>query len=152
LEDDMILPLLEPGAVAGAARQAGIPERLERVNLLRVALHHPPVAKIIGGTIDALVLSGVLDERLRELAILRVGWRIGAAYEWGNHYLIARRVGLTDDEITAVREDVPPLGCHHPNVVPSASSTRRSTVSGSRRRRWPRHERFSATTGPCSSW
>ena len=55
--------------------------RLQTVNLLRTALHHPPVGRIIGDTIDALVLSGVLDARLREIAILRVGWRIGAAYD-----------------------------------------------------------------------
>jgi alkylhydroperoxidase family enzyme len=106
-EDEMTLPPLGPDAVAAASREAGLAERLHRVNLLRVALHHPPVARIIGDTIEALVLSGVLDPRLRELAILRVGWRIGAAYEWGNHYPIARRAGLTDDEITAVRAEEP---------------------------------------------
>ncbi len=103
----MILPLLDPAATADAARVAGIPERLEGVNLLRTALHHPPVARVIADAIDALVLSGTLSPRLRELAILRVGWRIGAAYEWGNHYPLARRVGLTDDEIRAARGDVP---------------------------------------------
>jgi len=107
LEDAVLLPLLDLDATAAAIRETGISERLQTVNLLRTALHHPPVGKVIGDTIDALVLSGVLDARLREIAILRVGWRIGAAYEWGNHYPLARRVGLTDDEITAVREADP---------------------------------------------
>jgi len=103
----VLLPLLDLDATAAAIRETGISERLQTVNLLRTALHHPPVGRIIGDTIDALVLSGVLDARLREIAILRVGWRIGAAYEWGNHYPLARRIGLTDDEITAVREADP---------------------------------------------
>jgi alkylhydroperoxidase family enzyme len=107
VEDAVLLPLLDPDATAAAIRETGISERLQTVNLLRTALHHPPVGKIIGDSIDALVLSGVLEARLREIAILRVGWRIGAAYEWGNHYPLARRVGLTDDEITAVREPDP---------------------------------------------
>ena len=102
-----MLPLLDPDETLAALRAAGMPERLQGVNLLRTALHHPPVAKIIGDAIEALVLSGVLDARLRELAIMRVGWRIGAPYEWANHYAIARRAGLTDDEIVAVRERTP---------------------------------------------
>ncbi len=100
-----MLPLLDPDATAAAAGPVGIPERLQGVNLLRAALHHPPVARVIADAIDALVLSGALDPRLREIAILRVGWRIGASYEWGNHYVLARRVGLTDEEIRAVRAD-----------------------------------------------
>jgi len=103
-----VLPLLGPGATAAALRETGLPDRLQRVNLMRTALHQPRVGKVIGDAIDALVLNGVLDAGLRELAILRVGWRIGAAYEWGNHYPLARRVGLTDDEITAVRSAGPP--------------------------------------------
>lgn len=101
----MILPLLDVEATAAALAEAGMPAQLQRVNLLRTAMHHPPVGRIIGDAIDAFVLSGVLDRGLRELAILRVGWRIGAAYEWGNHYPIARRVGLSDAQITAVRGD-----------------------------------------------
>jgi len=101
----VILPLLDVEATAAALSALGMPEQLQRVNLLRTAMHHPPVGRIIGDAIDAFVLSGVLDVRLRELAILRAGWRIGAAYEWGNHYSIARRVGLSDAEITAVQGD-----------------------------------------------
>jgi alkylhydroperoxidase family enzyme len=99
----VILPLLDPDATRDALAAAGLPERLQGVNLLRTALHHPPVARVIGEAIEALVLSGTLDARVREVAILRVGWRIGAVYEWGNHYGLARRVGLTDEEILAVR-------------------------------------------------
>jgi len=103
----VLLPLLDLDATAAAIRETGISDRLQTVNLLRTALHHPPIGRVIGDIIDALVLSGVLDARLREIAILRVGWRIGAAYEWGNHYPLARRVGLTNDDIMAVREADP---------------------------------------------
>jgi len=105
MEPREVLPLLDDGSTAAALRETGLPERLQGVNLLRTALHQPRVGKVIGDAIDALVLNGVLDARIRETAILRVGWRIGAAYEWGNHYPLARRVGLTDDEITAVRSE-----------------------------------------------
>ena len=99
----MILPLLDEDATAATVRELGLPERLERANLFRTVMQHPPVGRIVGDAVDALVLSGVLDARLRELAILRVGWRIGAAYEWANHYRLARQAGLSDASITAVQ-------------------------------------------------
>ena len=43
-----------------------------------------------------------LDPRLRELAILRVGWLCGAPYEFGEHVVVAHRIGLTDGEIERV--------------------------------------------------
>jgi len=52
-------------------------------------------------------MHSVLDARTREVAILRVGWRIGSVYEWSNHVPIARRAGMSDDEIAAVRDDEP---------------------------------------------
>lgn len=52
----------------------------------------------------AHVLSkSTLDPRDRELLILRTGWNCGSPYEWGQHVLIARQCGITDDEIDAVR-------------------------------------------------
>jgi alkylhydroperoxidase family enzyme len=99
----MIVPLLDADTTAAAIREAGLSEQLPPVNLMRTLMHNPPVGKIVGDAIDALVFSSVLDARLREIAILRVGWRIGAAYEWGHHYTIAKRIGLSDEEVTAVQ-------------------------------------------------
>ena len=99
----MILPLLDADATAAAIRGTGLSDQLPPVNLMRTVMHHPPVGRIIGDAIEALVFSSVLAARLREIAILRVGWRIGAAYEWGHHYTIAKRIGLSDEEVTAVQ-------------------------------------------------
>jgi alkylhydroperoxidase family enzyme len=49
------------------------------------------------------LLAGKLPPREREVAILRVGWLCRAEYEWGQHVLIARRVGLTDAEIERIK-------------------------------------------------
>jgi len=99
----VIVPLMDADATAAAIRDTGLSEQLPPVNLMRTLMHNPPVGKIVGDAIDALVFSSVLDARLREIAILRVGWRIGAAYEWGHHYTIAKRIGLSDEEVTAVQ-------------------------------------------------
>ena len=44
-------------------------------------------------------MKSTLPERERELVILRTGWRCGCEYEFGQHTVIGRRAGLTDDEI-----------------------------------------------------
>ena len=34
-------------------------------------------------------------------------WRCGQAYEWSNHYRLARKAGLSDEDAVAVRTDDP---------------------------------------------
>jgi alkylhydroperoxidase family enzyme len=46
-----------------------------------------------------------VDRRERELVILRVGWRSGSDYEFGQHTVIGKHVGLTDDEIVRLAQD-----------------------------------------------
>lgn len=45
---------------------------------------------------------GPLDPRLRELAILQVGYLARAPYEWSHHIKIGRDFGVSDDDIRAV--------------------------------------------------
>jgi alkylhydroperoxidase family enzyme len=49
------------------------------------------------------LLSGKLPARERELVILRTGWNCRSEYEWGQHVVIGRSSGLTDDEIQRVQ-------------------------------------------------
>ena len=57
--------------------------------------------------------KNTLPVRSRELMVLRIATRAGAAYEWDQHVRIARRAGLDDDEIirgaTGRWEDLSPL-------------------------------------------
>jgi 4-carboxymuconolactone decarboxylase len=51
----------------------------------------------------ALLDPAGFDARLRELAILRVATLTpGADYEWGQHVVIARQVGVTEEQIAAL--------------------------------------------------
>lgn len=52
---------------------------------------------------NSLLQHSKLDPRWRELAIMRVAWRNGSEYEWGQHVSIARAAGLSDPEIEAVK-------------------------------------------------
>jgi alkylhydroperoxidase family enzyme len=98
-----LLPLLTAEQAAAAAIAAGIPEILAVPNVFRLGLRHPPVARLLADVIDLAVLNGTLDSRLREVAILRVGWRTGSVYEWSNHAPLGRRSGLRDVDLMAIR-------------------------------------------------
>jgi alkylhydroperoxidase family enzyme len=99
-------PSFEPLALEESEQRAsasGMPSILANPNVFRVLLHHPPVADIFARLVKAVVLEGDLDPRLREMAIMRAAWLRGSAYEWASHYGISVRIGMSDDEIVAVR-------------------------------------------------
>jgi len=43
--------------------------------------------------------KSTLSGRVREMLILRIGWRCRSAYEWAAHAPAGRRAGLTDDQV-----------------------------------------------------
>ena len=49
------------------------------------------------------LLAGKLPGRDRELLILRTAWLCEAEYEWGQHKVIARSVGIEDEEIERIK-------------------------------------------------
>ncbi len=83
--------------LAGALTLDGRP-----LNIFGVLGRHPKLLKrfnLLGGFI---LNKGLIPERERELVILRVGWNARAVYEFGQHTVIGKRCGLTDDEIVAL--------------------------------------------------
>ena len=78
------------------------------------ALTSPRLRAFFECWLDTFVFDGAVDARLREQAILRIMWRRGRADEWGNHYRLARRSGLTDDDVRAVRTDDVARDCSGP--------------------------------------
>jgi 4-carboxymuconolactone decarboxylase len=72
------------------------------LNIFRTLARHPKLLKrwmVFGAHVLA---KSTLPARDRELLILRVGWRCRSPYEWGQHVVIARAAGITDDEIEAI--------------------------------------------------
>ncbi|MEN3362179.1 MAG: hypothetical protein V7637_6161 [Mycobacteriales bacterium] len=49
-----------------------------------------------------LLYQSTLDERVRELLIMRVAWRCRARYVWSHHEVTGRAAGLTDDDLTVL--------------------------------------------------
>jgi 4-carboxymuconolactone decarboxylase len=73
------------------------------LNIFRTLAHHPKLLErwMVFGT--HVLNKSTLPPRERELAILRIGWLCGSEYEFGQHVLIGRMAGLTDDEMRRVK-------------------------------------------------
>jgi AhpD family alkylhydroperoxidase len=69
----------------------------------RLLLHSPPVAEGWNALLGALRSGTTLPADLRELIVLRVAVLNGAAFEWTAHEPIARRAGLDDAQLAALR-------------------------------------------------
>ncbi len=72
-------------------------------NVLSTLVNHPALTKAFLRFNVHLLYTSTLPPRIRELAILRVAHRRDCAYEWTHHVNLAKREGMTDDEIAAVR-------------------------------------------------
>jgi 4-carboxymuconolactone decarboxylase len=72
------------------------------LNIFRTLARHPKLLKrwLVFG--NHVLAKSTLSPRERELLILRTGWNCDAEYEWGQHVVIGKLIGLTDDEIARV--------------------------------------------------
>lgn len=64
---------------------------------------HPALRRYVQCFLDTFLVDGRLDPRLRELTILRIAWQCRQPFEWASHHRVARRIGVSDDDILAVR-------------------------------------------------
>lgn len=72
-------------------------------NVLGLLARHPALARAFLTFNAHLLTASTLPARTRELAILRIAWRRRCRYEWAQHVQIARRAGITDEEIAGIR-------------------------------------------------
>jgi 4-carboxymuconolactone decarboxylase len=72
------------------------------MNIFATLAHHPRLFTRWNPFAGTLLLAGELPARDRELLILRTAWNCRAHYEWSHHVALARRVGVTADEVAAV--------------------------------------------------
>ncbi|WP_184444664.1 carboxymuconolactone decarboxylase family protein [Mycobacterium sp. AZCC_0083] len=71
------------------------------VNVYRMVMHSPGLAPGFFVMADAMFQANSLPPHLRELAILRVGYRYAAPYETHQHEMIAGYAGLSAEAIAA---------------------------------------------------
>ncbi len=75
------------------------------INLFRALVHSPNAARAFSGLGGFIRHKSKADPRLRELAILQVGWLAKSPYEWSHHVKIGYDFGVTDDDIKALIDD-----------------------------------------------
>ena len=73
------------------------------LNIYRTLAAHPKLLKRWGVFGTHVLYKSTLPPRERELLILRTGWLCRSEYEWGQHVIIAKGVGVTDEEIERVK-------------------------------------------------
>lgn len=95
------LPYLEPDQVAPEYR-----DMLKRnTNLHKLLVNSPDMARAFNGLGNYIRFKSKLDPRLREMAILQVGWLEKSEYEFTHHVKIGREFGVTDDDIRALMDE-----------------------------------------------
>jgi 4-carboxymuconolactone decarboxylase len=75
-----------------------------QLNVYRTLIHHSLLSQRFFVFLRYILSNSTLPPRDRELVILRVGWQCQSAYEWSRHTILARRVGLTDEEFHRIIE------------------------------------------------
>lgn len=101
------VPYLEPSDLPEADR-----DLLKRpIALFKALVNSPNGARAFSSLGQFIRFGSKLDPRLRELAILQVGWLARSPYEWSHHVKIGHDFGVTDDDIRALMAggNTPPL-------------------------------------------
>ena len=75
------------------------------INLHRILTHSPGMTRAFSTLGGYIRYGSKLDARLRELAILQVGWCARSDYEWSHHVKIGYDFGVTDGDIVALIAD-----------------------------------------------
>jgi alkylhydroperoxidase family enzyme len=68
-------------------------------------VHSPRGARAFSALGQFIRHQSRLDARLREMAILQVGYLARSAYEYSHHIEIGRHFGVSDDDIRAIGEE-----------------------------------------------
>jgi alkylhydroperoxidase family enzyme len=76
-----------------------------RISLNQALVNSPDAARAFGSVGQFIRYGSKLDPRLRELAILQVGWLARSPYEWSHHVKLGHDFGVSDDDIRALMDE-----------------------------------------------
>jgi alkylhydroperoxidase family enzyme len=76
-----------------------------RITLHQALVNSPDAARAFGALGQFIRYGSKLDPRLRELAILQVGWLARSPYEWSHHVKLGRDFGVSDEDIQGLIDE-----------------------------------------------
>jgi len=71
-------------------------------NVSKTLARHPKLMKNWEPLTNYLMMRSRLPKRDREIVILRIGWLCQSEYEWAQHAIIAKEIGLLEEEIQRI--------------------------------------------------
>ena len=80
---------------------------LPPLNVFRMAARAPASFQPFIDVALSILLHSEFDVRKREIAVLRVAHLTRSGYEWTQHVVVAKRAGLSDEEIATIAVDGP---------------------------------------------
>jgi alkylhydroperoxidase family enzyme len=106
------VPYLEPTDLSPENRDL----LARNINLYKALVNSPDCTRNFLGLAKYIRFHSRVDPRLREMAILQVGYLARSPYEYSHHIKIGREFGVTDADIQAIvaetngqATDLPPL-------------------------------------------
>jgi alkylhydroperoxidase family enzyme len=75
------------------------------IALFKALVNSPGGARAFSALGQFIRYGSKLDPRLRELAILQVGWLARSPYEWSHHVKIGHDFGVSDDDIRGLIDE-----------------------------------------------
>jgi len=69
------------------------------INLQKILVHSPGATRAHGAMGQYIRFGSTMNARLREMAILQVGWLAKSPYEWSHHVKIGYDFGVSEDDI-----------------------------------------------------
>jgi alkylhydroperoxidase family enzyme len=101
---DPRVPRLPVNEAKAAADEAGVPDYMAELAIFQVLLNHPKLACALNDLLATMLWRGMLDPRLRELIIMRIGWLTASDYEWTQHRRVAQGLGVSAEDLLGVRD------------------------------------------------
>lgn len=95
------VPYLDPADLPAEHRDL----LARNINLFRAMAHSPEGARAFHGLGEFIRHRSRLDPRLRELAILQVGYLTKSVYEYTHHIRLGRGFGVSDEDIRAIAHE-----------------------------------------------